>query len=162
MDQELLLHFDESIQLESNVADLYVMFQDTFPEDADFWKTLIIEERNHAALLKSGKEHFAPVDTFPVDILSTTLEELKYANTKLVKLISQYQDKSPSREAAFNMALRIEQSAGEIHFQQFMQKKTDSHYAELFQRINGYDKDHESRIRAYMEDNAITIGKSNS
>jgi hypothetical protein len=160
MDQKLLLLFDESIQLESNVADLYVMFQDDFPEDADFWKTLIIEERNHSALLKSGKEHFAPVDTFPVDMLSAVLEELKDTNTNLVKLISQYQDKSPSREAAFNVALRIEQSAGEIHFQQFMQKKADSHYAELFQRINGYDKDHEKRIRTYMKNHAIAIRKS--
>ncbi|MFC1780651.1 rubrerythrin family protein [Planctomycetota bacterium] len=162
MDQELLLHFDESINLESNVADLYVMFQDTFPEDADFWKALIIEERSHAALLKNGKEHFAPVDTFPVDLLSATLEELKDTNNKLIKLISQYQEQPPSREAAFNMALQIEHSAGEIHFQQFMQKKTDSHYVELFQRINGYDKDHESRIRTYMEDHTITIGKCNS
>ena len=97
MDQKLLLLFNESIQLESNVADLYVIFQDTFPEDADFWKTLIIEERNHSALLKSGKEHFVPVDTFPVDMLSAALEELKDTNTKLVKLISQYQDKSPCK-----------------------------------------------------------------
>jgi len=157
MDQELLLLFDESIQLESNVADLYVIFQDAFPEDADFWKTLIIEERNHADLLKSGKEHFAPVDTFPVDMLSTALEELKDANTALFRLMSQYQENPPSRETAFNMALRIEQSAGEIHFQKFMQKKADSHYADLFQRINGYYIDHEKRIRLYMKNHAIKV-----
>jgi hypothetical protein len=35
MDVDLCGIFDESIKLEGNVADLYVMFQDTLPQDAD-------------------------------------------------------------------------------------------------------------------------------
>ncbi|MHC4074015.1 MAG: hypothetical protein ACYSWW_25765 [Planctomycetota bacterium] len=162
MNRELSLLFDESIRLESNVADLYVMFQDMFPEDADFWRALIIEERKHGTLLKNGKAHFAPGNTFPVDLLSDTLDEMKDANTNLVKLISQYREKPLSRETAFNVAITVEQSAGEIHFQAFMDKKADSRYVELFQKMNGYDKDHENRIRAYMEDHAIKVSKSNS
>jgi hypothetical protein len=162
MNLELSLLFDESIKLEKNVAELYVTFQDTFPEDAGFWRELIIEERRHAALLESGKAHFAPASTFPVGLLSATLDELQDVNANLVKLFARYQEKSPSREEAFNIALKIEKSAGEIHFQKFMEKEADSHYVELFQRMNAYDKDHESRIRAYMEKHGIQIGEIES
>jgi len=43
----------EAIQLEFNVADLYLFFHRLFPEDAGFWWSLVIEEKNHAALLKT-------------------------------------------------------------------------------------------------------------
>ena len=67
-----------------------------------------------------------------------------------------------SREEAFNAALRIEPSAGEIHYQKVMEKEADSHYVELFQKINAYDKDHERRIRVYMEAHGIQMSEIES
>jgi hypothetical protein len=157
MDMELSLLLDESIELELNVADLYMIFHNTFAEDADFWWQLALEEKNHGALLRSGKEYFAPIGRFPVDLLSATLQELKEANTNLVTLVKQYRASPPSRETAFNVALKIEQSAGEIHFQEFMEKETESNLAGLFQQLNRDDKDHETRLRSYMEDHAVRI-----
>ena len=55
MDKELSRILDESIQLELNVADLYLSFCHAFAEDKDFWSHLAEEEGNHAALLRSGK-----------------------------------------------------------------------------------------------------------
>ncbi len=46
----------EAIQLELNVAKLYLLFHDLFPEDGDFWWQLVIEEENHAALLKTVEQ----------------------------------------------------------------------------------------------------------
>jgi len=40
-----------------------------------------------------------------------------------------------------------------------MEKEADLHYIELFQKMNAYDKDHESRIRVYMEKHGIQIGE---
>ncbi len=157
MDTELSLLLDESIELELNVADLYMIFHRTFAEDAEFWWQLTLEEKNHGALLRSGKDCFAPIGKFPVDLLSATLQELKKANTDLVTLIKQYRASPPSREAAFNVALKIERSAGEIHFQEFMEKETESNLAELFQQLNRDDKDHETRLRSYMEDHTVQI-----
>jgi hypothetical protein len=162
MDVELCRIFDESIKLEGNVGDLYVMFQDALPEDAGFWRELIIEERRHAALLETGKTYFAPVSESSVGLLACRLDDLQEINAYLVKLFGRYKRKSPSREEAFNTALQIERSAGEIHFQEFMEKEADSRYAELFQKMNTYDKDHESRIKAYMNDHGIQIGDMNS
>ena len=87
MDKKLFLLLDASIELEQNVADLYVIFHSALTEDADFWWQLAIEEKHHSALLRSGKEHFAPVGKFPVELLSTTLQEITDANANLRTLI---------------------------------------------------------------------------
>jgi len=44
---------EKAIQLELNVAELYIRFHKLFPSDASFWWKLAIEEKNHAALLKT-------------------------------------------------------------------------------------------------------------
>ena len=61
----------------------------------------------------------------------------------------------PSREDAFNLALKLAQSAGEIHFQQFMEKSSGSKLDLIFKRLNGDDKDHAMRILSYMKDYGI-------
>ena len=155
MNKELYLLLDESIKLELNIADLYMIFTQEFTEDADFWWQLALEEKNHGALLRSSKKHFAPVGKFPTELLSPRLQQLKDANTNLGALIEQFREDPPSREAAFNTAIRIEQSAGEIHFQKFTEKQAASSLDRLFQQMNRGDKDHEIRIRSYMEDHAI-------
>ena len=58
--------FDEGIQLELNVAGLYTIFQAAFPDDAVFWRELVVEEKNHASLLNDGKVRFHPLDKFPL------------------------------------------------------------------------------------------------
>ena len=123
MNEELSLIIDESIQLELNVAQLYRIFHATFPEDASFWWRLFLEEENHAALIRSIKETFMPVGKFPDEIFCNSLENLKKNNTELRSLIRKFQDIAPSREDAFNIALKIEQSAGEIHFRNSLIKR---------------------------------------
>ena len=63
---DLLKTAEEAIQLEQNVSNLYLIFQQEFPEDAQFWWTLVQEESNHAALIKSGIRYFMPLNKFPM------------------------------------------------------------------------------------------------
>lgn len=49
---------DESIKLELNVADLYKILLNTFPEDSELWSTLVREEEKHADLIQSMKGTF--------------------------------------------------------------------------------------------------------
>ena len=102
MKKELLQLFDESIQLEHNVAELYKIFCAAFPEDADFWWKLVLEEKNYASLLQSGKDSFAPKTAFPKGLISSSFEHLQGANKKLVTLIKKYRATPPPREATFN------------------------------------------------------------
>ena len=142
---------EESISLELNVSNIYSLFYNYFADDANLWWQLALEEKDHADLIKHGIEKFEPIEEFPHEILCGSLQDLKSTNKKLRSLLKQFKDIPPSRELAFNTALEIETSAGELHFQNFMDKETNSTINELFQFLNRQDKDHAKRIRSYMK-----------
>ena len=146
---------DEAVQLELNVSYLYMIFKNSSTEDAEFWWQLVVEENNHAALIKSGREYFMQVSAFPRELLPPAIAELQAANREIKSLVEKYDADPPTREEAFNIALKAEMSAGEIHFQQAMSKSADSRIMRLFQDLNEDDKDHIKRIRAYMNENGI-------
>jgi ferritin len=156
MNNDITALAEESINLELNVSEIYYLFHSFFPDDENFWWKLIQEEKDHAALIRGGIEEFEPIGEFPHKILSDSLQDLKGTNKKLRSLLKQFKNTPPSRELAFNTALEIEDSAGELHFQHFMDKETNSKIDELFQFLNRQDKDHAKRIRSYMKDNDIS------
>lgn len=148
---------EESINLELNVADAYLLFHDLFPEDKEFWWKLVVEEKNHAALIRTGKEHFELENNFPHELLTSSLQDLKNENNKIKSLIKKYESNTPSREEVFNIALNLENSAAELHFQDFMDKEADSKMSDIFKKLNQEDKNHAKRISSYMKANGIQI-----
>ena len=155
MNSKLKQIIDESVQLELNLAELYKIFNQAFREDAYFWLTLSEEEERHATLIrKAGKIEIQP-DGILTEMLHTTLQELIDGNKKIVSFIVKYKSKPPSREEAFNVALEFEESAGEIHYQKFMEKHSDKILYQLFQKLNKEDKDHIARLRSYMNEQGI-------
>ncbi len=155
MKEQLSQLIDESIRLELNIADIYMVFYNTFPEDSDFWWQMTLEEKSHANLIKSGRDTF--LDQFPHKLLAPSVQTLNKTNNKLVSLLKEYKEKLPSRETAFNITLDIEQSTGELHFQLAMEKSFTSSIMKIFQELNNDYKDHANRIRAYMSDKGIEI-----
>lgn len=143
---------DESIELEMNTAELYRAFSKTFPEDSDFWEELSLEEKRHASLLKDAKKILYE---FPLEILSSKLQELLGVNKKVKDLVKKHKKTNQSRKSAFETALIIEQSAGEVHYQRAMEKPPTSMILGIFQELNDGDKDHAKRIREYMTMNHI-------
>ena len=154
MSHNLIKLAEEAMRLEYNVSKLYMIFRDAYPDDAAFWWQLVIEEGNHAALIKSGRDYFMPAVSLPKEMFPS-MEELQEANKGLELLLEKYAADPPSRETAFNVALKMEMSAGEIHFQRTMTKSADSKVLAMFQKLNQDDKDHANRIRAYMKQNEI-------
>ena len=157
MNNDVTSLIEESINLELNVSKIYTHFYKLFPDDAAFWWKLVVEEKNHAALIRSGKEYFEPLRKFPHDLLAPLLQILKDANSRLDSLIKKYEETPPSREEAFNIALKIEESAGELHFQKFMDKEANSTTDNIFKELNKGDKDHAMRICRYMEEHGISV-----
>ncbi|MFQ5788625.1 MAG: hypothetical protein ACE5H1_11675 [Thermodesulfobacteriota bacterium] len=155
MNKKLSLLIEESIRLELNVAEIYMFFYNTFPEDSDFWREMALEEEGHASLIKSGRDTF--LDQFPPKLLAPSLQELYKTNNKLTSLLREYKENPPSRETAFNIALDIEQSPGELHFQLAIEKSFTSSIMKTFQELNNGYKDHANRIRSYMRDKGIEI-----
>ncbi len=155
MKKQLSQLIDESIKLELNIADVYMFFYNTFPEDSDFWWKMTLEEKSHANLIKSGRDTF--LGKFPPKLLAPSVQTLNNTNNKLISLLKEYKETPPSRETAFNIALNIEQSTGELHFQLAMEKSFTSSIMKIFQELNNEYKDHANRIRTYMSDNGIKI-----
>lgn len=155
MNENQLKLLDESIKLEHNVAELYLSFHNAFPEDSGFWWKLALEEKNHAALLESGRQYFMNAGLFPKQILDKKLKSLVEANNRLRGFIEKHKTNAFSRESAFHHALNLEKLSGEIHFQRIMEKEAESKAVKIFKILNKDDKDHADRIRQYMEENGI-------
>ncbi len=149
--------FDESIRLEMNVSKVYLRFSKLFSEDEKFWWDLAIEERNHAALLRSGKEFFKPASKFPDNMLINSLKIIIEENETLKKVLEEFEKNPPSREEAFNIAFKIETSAGETHYQAFMENRSNNFNDKVFQELNQNDKEHAERIKFHMAQLGISL-----
>ncbi|MFH0757715.1 MAG: rubrerythrin family protein [Bacteroidota bacterium] len=155
-DPEFKALIDESIRLELNVGKLYLLFYEQFKGDSQFWWKLTLEEENHAALLKTVKQMGSLNVDIPGNLLPERLEELVKSNQEISAAYNGFQN-HPDRTRAFQFALKIENSAGEIHYNAFMVNKTDSNVGDLFKKLNRMDVDHAERIRQYMLDHGIPL-----
>ena len=142
---------DEAIQLELNAAEIYTIFSEIIPEDANFWATLAWEEKNHAAVLRTGKDVLMPIDQFPVEILPNVIQVLVDTNNWLNSLKEEFSECKPDRKTTFITAIKIESSAGEQHFQSVMNSASDSPVLKILQELCEDDIHHLQRIREYMK-----------
>jgi len=142
---------DEAIQLELNAAEIYSIFSETIPEDANFWAILAWEEKNHASVLKTGEEVLIPMDKFPMEILPNVIQTIVDTNLWLNSLKEKFAEIKPDRETAFAIAIKIESSAGEQHFQRVMENPSDSNMVKILQELCEDDLNHLSRVREYMK-----------
>lgn len=79
--------------------------------------------KNHAALLENGKRHFLDAGMFPSKLVRDSLAALVNTNTELKTILRQKKgDDPPSGGAALYPALKLEELAGEIHFQHTLQQ----------------------------------------
>ena len=146
-----LKYLDEAVQNELNVSCLYKIFYEYYPEDYIFWWQLSIEEENHASLLRSGKE-FHKVVNIPFDISESDMKVLSELNKGFPSIVEEFK-KNPSRKYAFDIALHLENSVNEIHYQNFMiNNEKDDQISRIFKKLNDDDIDHAIRIKKYMEE----------
>ena len=150
MKEQFHVLIEKAIQLELDVAELYIRLHALFPSDASFWWTLAIEEKNHAALLKTLQEMQdsdleIPADFYPEgdQVLEDSMQRIAEAMRTL--------EENPNRELALRTAYEIENSAGEMHYNSFAKTANQSPVATVFRTLNGNDIDHARRIREYMD-----------
>jgi hypothetical protein len=148
---------EEAIKLEFNMAELYISFHNRFPEDASFWWDLAIEEKNHASLLVDNKQCLLDSGLFQSENADELLAALANTNNAMTGTLRRELQSPPlERILAFNLALRLEESAWENHFQHAMQiTEHTSDALKLLQSLNKDDKDHANRIREYMRQNGM-------
>ena len=141
---------EKAIQLELDVAELYIRLHALFPSDASFWWTLAIEEKNHAALLKTLQEMQASDLEIPADFYPEGDQVLEEAMQRIAEAMHEI-EKNPDRELALRSAYEIENSAGEMHYESFAKTGSNSPIANVFRVLNRNDIDHARRIRDYMD-----------
>jgi ferritin len=151
---------EESVNLELNASELYLLFHGLFPDDREFWWGLALEEKAHAALFRSGIEVLDNLGAFPRRLLYQDLQDLKDTNNSLLALIDKFRKTPPSRREAFCAALDVENSTAELHFREYMDKPAESALGQLFRDLNKEDNEHATRIQSYMDSHGIVISKS--
>lgn len=145
-------YINQAIELELNISDLYLLFYSLFPRDSNFWWTLSIEEKNHAALLKNLKQLYEVSHKIPDEINPQNIEEIESINKEIKSNFLAFKE-HPVRNKAFEYALMLEQSAGEAHYQKFAENENLPPVFEVFRQLNMDDKNHATRIRNYMRQN---------
>ncbi len=135
----------QMILLERKVGLLYSKFSDQFPGECRFWKTLASEEANHAAMLETLLEYIIESPELSALLLATKEETVSAINDQLEKIITNVGNIT-SREDALLIALQIEQSAGETHYQETAEMENSSVDFSVFQQLNSADRDHAKRI----------------
>jgi hypothetical protein len=98
MNDKLPAIIEESIKLELNVAMLYKLFSNAFPDDADFWKELFWEEKHHATIIKSMREALLPGDEFPEEVVAPSIRP-----PESMHLLLRYQQKNLLEKSTINM-----------------------------------------------------------
>lgn len=145
---------ESSIEFELNASRLYMLYSEAFADDNSFWWQLAMEEKNHAALLKSGRLYLGK-GILPDDIVGTNLAAMDEANAGVLQITDNWRVSPMGRDEAYRFALRLEESAVELHFQHLLDKKTDEKVIKIFQNLNRNDRDHADRIRLLMESRGI-------
>ena len=99
---------------------------------------------------------FLPEKILPRGGNENQISEIHQLNHSIRERISRYKMNTPSRYEAFNYAHELEISAGEAHYEMFMNENPGSNVEKVFQKLNGQDKNHAHRIIDYMKLNKIT------
>ena len=154
MSENLDTLLDEAIRHEHTVALLYYEFFQAFPDDADLWWKLSVEENGHAGLLEAGRKVFG--SEYGEEILPARVEYLIEANHMLEKLLEQMKERPLSREAAFRTALEIETTTDGMIFENALQPEPDDEALTISERMRRDDQRHAERVRAYMKEHGIS------
>ena len=144
---DIIKYLEESVKLEYNVSELYIIFAEQFTEDYNFWWKIANEELNHASLLKTAIE-FAKMNDFKDILIVGDIDDLIKMNNNFDNIIKDFLI-NPSRVKCFDIALEIENSAGESHYQETMSIHSDNEIVKIFQKLNQEDIDHYNRINKY-------------
>ena len=145
---DIIKYLEEAIKLEENTSRLYQLFAEHYKDDYIFWWRLSLEELNHSALLKTGIE-FAEQNEFPKELIPDNIDEIIQLNDSFDSLIENFKS-NPTRYKCFEIALNIESSAGENHFQEVMTNHSDNEIVQIFQKLNKDDINHYNRIKDYF------------
>ncbi|KMQ50463.1 hypothetical protein CHISP_2581 [Chitinispirillum alkaliphilum] len=155
MSKKVLQTLRKMVLLERKIGLLYSYFQDIFTEDKAFWQQLTKEETEHATLIETHIEYINDFrDKFKI-LLESSEDNVEEIINKITVIINDLGKHVKTREDALLLALQMEQSAGELHFQNtadFQDYESEIPIPiQIFQSLAQSDKDHAIKISKYLE-----------
>lgn len=147
---DYLERLSTSIELELAVAVLYEEVSHRYSNLKAFFWQLSLEERNHASLLKSLRDTFAPVAIVAPSLLYPATESLAETIAGIRNFTAKIAAENVPEREVLEFAHTLEQTAGEEHYQQYMSVAPQSPEHRMLQRLNHDDKDHASRIQKLL------------
>ncbi|MCP4130140.1 MAG: hypothetical protein GY754_03885 [bacterium] len=139
-----------AIAVELKMADLYSLYYKLFDEDKDFWYQLMIEEKNHAALLKSARDQIQE-SNLPDELLCSNIEELQQVIDIINEKIELYRSGTPSKKKAYVFAIKIKNIGYEKHYQDILTGSPNSGVVKIMQEVNNQEINHAHRIEEIMD-----------
>lgn len=97
------------------------------------------------------------MDKFPVNMLAHSMDNINKTLALIEQFKNMFDSENPVLSKSFSSAYHLENEAGEIHYQIFMETKASEKIDSIFQSLNHDDKDHASRIRKYMDLHGIEL-----
>jgi hypothetical protein len=136
-------------RIENALAAVYHHFLWMFPLDADFWGQLMKEERGHAMLVRTHREFIIESPDLAQFLERLSVPLFLKTVIHIEDLLVQMPQSPPSRSKAITLALWIEKSAGELHYDAMMSVSSRSVALKAIQNLFHGDTDHIKRIEAY-------------
>jgi len=145
--------FNLLIDFESAISEIYMEFSRMFPDDKEFWWRIALEEKNHAAIIQSGRDVFNAMGLFPAELTSLSIDYLKQALAEKEALLSDVkeQPQNLSRKKAVALAIKIEERDIENIFQELMKVHPELKSIKVFQTLNKETCDHAVRLLRYLD-----------
>jgi len=147
--QEML---QEALRAERNMQNLYALFKEHFKDDADFWEEIKNEEKQHESIVNLAKDVLTP-DLMSEMFLFDNFEKLRETNNMVEDYIQNFENNTPSKEEAYNLAIRLEKGEYELFYQEAMSKKVALDQMEIFQKLNNGCVDHAKKIEELLRSN---------
>ncbi len=137
---------EAAVKIEERVSLLYFLYHTIFKDDSDFWYGLMVEEKDHAAVLKFAQLLLSD-EEFPGEVLYNNIQELENIVETIDKKIELFESNTPGKAEAYGFAVEIESSGFEKYYNDLMKSETDDRVIDIMQKINNSETDHAERIR---------------
>jgi rubrerythrin len=151
MNRELSERIEACVAVELLAAEIYLILADSFPAERDFFMDLCQQEQEHADILTIGMG-FQRVGEVPDYIVPESFLRI-YETFKLARDIKKkLENEKVSLKGALSMALELEDSIAERHFQDiFSHAESDSYIINKLKTLQSDSKRHADKIKDFMK-----------
>lgn len=148
---------DEAIKLETLLSKLYALFAENNTKDEKFWKIMSEEELSHAQVFMDLKPSIDFDEKLPKEHQLIEISTKLSVNIKQIQDIIKNFDSNYTRERAFQLAIKLENSAGEEFYNDFLNYAQCPSLSNIFKKVNMQDQLHYKKLIEYIGKHNIHV-----